>query len=397
MSNAFRAWATVTGLKFAFQGVTSFGAAANTFLSNDGLIRVQLHDLYGSITDSSVLGVGGNDFTVSGTFPNGGMGGNVNGNEFYPVLRGHLVMKHTQSALQTLSTFEEVACHEIGHILSMAHSSETLNEPDPVLAEATMYFTAHEDGRGARLGAYDPPVIQQVYPATNTPPWSYGRIMDIVTASPLPNIAGINEVEVRGYDLQKDALTVSLASSTANYGTFSLTGNILRYTPGGLYGDSPRVDPATSSSYDRALLRISDGTNGSPYVEVRVLSFKSDLFSDGVPDSWMTKYFGDADPSVGLRHQATDDADGDAVSNFNEYRSGTDPTSAASVLRFTSITPTALNWLANPYDLYEVQATSDFKTWVRAANPVTPTTTNGSLTNLPAVTNRLFFRIQRVP
>ncbi len=33
----------------------------------------------------------------------------------------------------------------------------------------------------------------------------------------------------------------------------------------------------------------------------------------------------------------------------------------------------------------------------RAGNPMVPTTTNGSFTNFPAFTNRLFFRVLRVP
>lgn len=157
-----------------------------------------MHDLHGSISGSSTLGVGGNGFSIAD-----GMGGNVNGNEFFPIRSGHLVMKHTNDLLQTLSTFEEVLCHEIGHVLSMEHSSENPSEPNPTLKEAIMYFQAHDDGRGATLGSYDPPVVQQAYPTNNTPPWSYDRFMDIVTQpTGAPNITGINQVEIRGYDLQ---------------------------------------------------------------------------------------------------------------------------------------------------------------------------------------------------
>ncbi len=396
VSNAFRAWENVTSLRFKFLGITSFGTVASSVITNDGRIRVQLHDLYGSIGGSTTLGVGGNGYSIAGDFPNGGMGGNVAGNEFYPVTRGSLVMKHTRTTLQNVVSFEEVLCHEIGHILSMDHSSENTSEPNNTLKEAIMFFQIHADGRGATLGSYDPPVVRQAYPASNTPPWGYDRMLHVVTASPAPNITGINEVEIRGYDQQTTNLTLSVVSSTSANGTFSLNGGTLRYTPAGAFSDSARIDPTTTSAFDRAFVRISDGTNGSPYVEVRVLSFSRDTFSDGMPNNWMTQFFGSSNPSAGSLRGPNDDNDGDGVSNRNEFRLGTSPVDAGSVLRFSSFSQNGLNWLATAYEVYEVQATTDFTNWFRVGNPVVPTTTNGSLTNLPS-TNRLFFRVLRVP
>lgn len=397
VSNAFQAWANVTSLRFRFAGVTSFGTAAGNIAANDGRIRVQLHDSYNSISGPTTLGVGGNSFSISGTFPNGGMGGSVNGNEFFPVSYGYLVMKHTQTSLQTLSTFEEVLCHEIGHVLSMDHSSENTSESNNTLKEAIMFFQAHADGRGAALGTYDPPVVQQAYPTNNTPPYGYSRVMDIVTQpTGAPNIAGINQIELRGYDLQTTSLTASLVSSTSGAGAFSLLSSTLKFTPSGFFG-AARTDPASGSAYDRAFVRFSDGTHGSPYVEVRVISLLADQnpggASDGLPDDWVAQYFGSASASV----NPSADADSDGISNLNEFRLGTNPTNAASVLRFSSSSATGLNWFATAYEVYEVEATTDFTNWFRAGNPVVPTTTNGSFTNFPASTNRLFFRVQRVP
>ncbi len=398
VSNAFQAWASVTSLRFKFLGVSSFGTAASNVNTNDGRIRIQLHDLHGSISGSGTLGVGGNSFSISGDFPNGGMGGNVAGNEFFPVSKGNVVLKHTLPALQNLKSLEEVLCHEIGHVLSLGHSSESSSEPNATLKQAIMYFQIHADNRGAQLGTYDPPVVQQAYPTNNTPPYGYNRMMHIVTANPAPNIAGINEVEIRGYDLQTNSLTVSVASSTANNGAFSLTGSTLRYRPSAAFPDTSRLDPATTSAFDHAFVRLSDGANGSPFIEVRVLSYSLDSFSDGMPNNWMTQFFGSSNPGAGALRGPNDDNDGDGVSNRNEFRSGTSPVDATSVLRFTGSSATSVNWLTTAYEVYEVQATTDFTNWFRAGNPVVPTTTTGTFTNFPASsTNRLFFRVLRVP
>ena len=59
LSNAFKAWADVTSLTFEHRGNVIFGQAAEDVASNDGLIRVQLHDTYDKVTGGMVLGFGG--------------------------------------------------------------------------------------------------------------------------------------------------------------------------------------------------------------------------------------------------------------------------------------------------------------------------------------------------
>jgi hypothetical protein len=59
----------------------------------------------------------------------------------------------------------EVLTHEIGHVLGLGHSSDDPSEPNPTLRNATMYFLAHFDGRGASLRDDDIAGISILYPA----------------------------------------------------------------------------------------------------------------------------------------------------------------------------------------------------------------------------------------
>ena len=56
-------------------------------------------------------------------------------------------------------------------------------------------------------------------------------------------------------------------------------------------------------------------------------------FNDGIPDSWRLRHFGSLN---NILSQANADADGDGATNWQEYKAGTDPNNANSVLRLKS-------------------------------------------------------------
>ena len=399
---AFAAWANVTSLKYRFAGIQSFGMAAPNVSASDGVVRIQLHDHYNYLsagsTSGDVLGDGGHAWAVL-TLTNGWtIGGNLAGNDFHKTVRGYVVLQHTNAVLQNLTTLAEVLCHEIGHTIGLAHSSENASESNPLLKQATMYYLVHADGRGASLTTYDTNTVRQVHPPGNTPPFCYDRFLDVVTSTNRPiNVPGVNTVQMRGYSLRTNRLTLATTGASSSSGTFSVVNSNITYVPKGFYSDSGRLDPASGSYYDIIYARYSDGLNASPYAMIKVISFNADSYSEGIPDTWRLSYFGNKNPSIGLKHHAADDCDGDGYSNLQEYLFGSNPTNKTSNLRITSFGTSTVQWQAKGYEVYELLSTTNFTQWTRAVSPLVPTNSTGTATLFTSGGPRQFFRIQKVP
>ena len=103
----------------------------------------------------------------------------------------------------------------------------------------------------------------------------------------------------------------------------------------------------------------------------------TDSDSDGIPDWWMIQYFGHPTGEAGDKSLATDDADGDGMSNLQEYLAGTVPTDFNSVLRIQIATELSgnnvlLTWPATAGKNYHVQYKNDLTdpVWLDATGSV---------------------------
>src|SRR5207244_2653716 len=88
----------------------------------------------------------------------------VNGTTFMRILDGDVVFNDGWQGCgfyETFANFAEVATHELGHVLGLGHSTD---------ATATMYATAHFDGRGAALKADDLAGLRSIYPVAAPAP-----------------------------------------------------------------------------------------------------------------------------------------------------------------------------------------------------------------------------------
>jgi hypothetical protein len=412
VQTALAAWSNACSVRYQFAGIQSFGMPANAITNQSGQLFIQLHDHYNTILSNGVdaLGIGGCTWSISTTPSGWTVGGNVAGNDFNQTIQGFVIIQNTNSYFsQNVTNLEGVLCHEIGHTLCLAHSSNNSSETNSVLTGAIMYAYA-TSGRGATLNTWDTNTIRQAYPAGNTPPWCYSRVMDVVTSPGTITNPLVNTRFVPGYKLQTANLSFATADAYPGTNNWSVASNgAITYLAGGWYGDTGRLDPAGNSFYGILYARYSDGVNCSPYASIKVVSLWSDSYSEGIPDTWRLTYFGSANPAAGPKRHAWDDFDGDGFSNLTEWWLGSSPADANSNLRITYFSPTNIQWQAKGYEVYELEGSADLIHWTRALNPIVPTnfvpgTNLFNLTNAIGVATGFtnggagqFFRVVKLP
>ena len=146
--------------------------------------------------------------------------------------------------------------------------------------------------------------------------------------------------------LVKPTIVVPILAQSVVYGgtaTFSVRAEPVhptlpqtnRWLRGGAYfltNNEPTliVSNATSSATYQVVVANAGGTAFKPSVVLTVLA---DADQDGLPDVWMSNYFGHATGLASDQSRAQDDPDGDGASNLAEYQAGTNPTNAGSCLR----------------------------------------------------------------
>ncbi len=91
--------------------------------------------------------------------------------------------------------------------------------------------------------------------------------------------------------------------------------------------------PASIPVGQKISATATDPNGNTSEFSANVTVTTTDTDSDGIPDAWMIAKFGHATGLASDKSRATDDADGDGMTNLQEFRAGTDPRNATSILR----------------------------------------------------------------
>ncbi len=161
VADALAAWTDVATASLVLaKGTSTSPAASIAGGACDGSSRIQFNDPLGEIPNlvscTGVLAVGGFCTTTGSS--------TVDGVTYERIDEGDVTMNNGVGACFGATGVAEVLTHELGHTIGLGHSSQNPGEPNPLLADATMFFLAHFDGRGAVLRSDDRAGITAIYP-----------------------------------------------------------------------------------------------------------------------------------------------------------------------------------------------------------------------------------------
>lgn len=221
-------------------------------------------------------------------------------------------------------------------------------------------------------GSFD--LYAQRYVNTNAPlPAPSAPYVNVLGSTSLgvswPQVQGMS---ISNYEVYADGAVTATAVVTNIY--YNVTG----------------LSPSTQHSYRIAYV-LTDGRR-SPLSGSTTNTTYSTVSYSGIPGEWMAQYFGEDWPL------ANADTDGDGVSNKNEYLQGTDPTNAASVLKYNlraSLQGLFLDWNTQAGLVYQVQIkTTPTGAWSNLGGPRFAAGTSDTM--YVGGNNSAFFRIGRV-
>lgn len=138
------------------------------WVCNDGFISVTFNDPHGQIANPR--NCGGGALAIGGFCMTGSP---FKGSRYHEIASGSVVVADGWNScwFWNESNVAEIMTHEIGHTLGFGHSWDggMGNSNDRFITDATMYWTAHFDGRGASLADYDQGALAWLYDDGSAP------------------------------------------------------------------------------------------------------------------------------------------------------------------------------------------------------------------------------------
>ncbi|MEI6222481.1 MAG: matrixin family metalloprotease [bacterium] len=149
IQQSFAHWQESGNISFRYQGTTTYSSTVDAY-TGDHTIRISLFDTYNGIDTNNIVALGGSYYTTSK---------NSAGEGFYEAMNGFVIFNDSTMARNYLASsghFEQIATHEIGHVLGLGHSKDTT---------AIMYgHGSNEIPTAIQLQDSDKKGIQALYP-----------------------------------------------------------------------------------------------------------------------------------------------------------------------------------------------------------------------------------------
>jgi hypothetical protein len=155
----------------------------------------------------------------------------------------------------------------------------------------------------------------------------------ITSAVSSPSLANASGIDVAG-NFSGTASTIEFFASppAGDEGQFFIgSANV-----GGAGNFAVSLAAAVPANYVVSATATDANGNTSQFSFTQLVT-ATDSDSDGIPDNWMLSYFSHTNGSAGDKSRPIDDADGDGLTNAQEFAAGTNPKIAGSRFAITSI------------------------------------------------------------
>jgi hypothetical protein len=276
---AMNAWSTAPGCSLRMVNGGTTTACAGLAVGVPGVAVASFNNCSGLFppgTSPDILAEGGFNF-------NPGSAKVVSGTVFSQIVEGFLAFNPYGGSFGDHCFVQQIATHEMGHSLGLAHSWDPLFNPGTPTADeadATMFYIAHLDGRCASIRTDDINGISFIYPGTGGGGVGLPPVISTTTLPPGTVAVGYSATLAATGGTSPYTWTIGSGSNPAPPGLALSSGGTVSGTPtsSGNFGFTAVVTDSASHTAQRNLSILIAGGGGGG-----IGGFNAQFVSQSVP------------------------------------------------------------------------------------------------------------------